>query len=416
MLTRRDFLAAASAASVLARVGVRGAFAAPGPDAGGCLVYVFQRGGCDGLSLVAPSNDPDYVADRPGDLRVADSGDGAGVPIAHDVAPHVDFRLHPAAAPLADLYADKGLAIVHAAGLLDGTRSHFVAQDLIDRGLGTTADLRHPAEGWASRLPFLGRTRCPAVATGAAIPHSLHGLNNAISVGDLRGNGLGWPGGKAGHDALKALWSAGRGDPFTEAALRGMADLDVIDGALPRGADGKVEPYKAADGSRWGEDESSRMLQAVARVVRMDVGLKVACVDIGGWDHHENLAGRFRSLCGQFSNALYSFWNDIGDKRSSTTVVVMTEFGRRLRTNKSGGADHGHGGVMLALGAGIRGGRMFGAWPGLSAERLDNGVDLAVTTDYRDVLAEVLSATAGRGAKLAEVFPGHAAKPVGIAA
>lgn len=147
----------------------------------------------------------------------------------------------------------------------------------------------------------------------------------------------------------------------------------------------------------------------------MDIGLSVACVDIGGWDHHDNLAGRFAGLAGQFSRALAAFWNDVSRYHDRLTVVVMTEFGRRLRTNKSNGADHGHGGVMMVLSGHANGGQIYGRWPGLSSGQLDNGVDLAVTTDYRNILAEILATRLRIGSALNSIFPGlPSVKPLGI--
>jgi uncharacterized protein (DUF1501 family) len=211
-------------------------------------------------------------------------------------------------------------------------------------------------------------------------------------------------------DVLTALY-AGAQDPFGLAARRALAEIKRIDAKLPRNGDGKVAPYRSESGGAYEETEAGRALQTVARLIKMEIGLSVACVDIGGWDHHEQMPGRFATLIGQFARALATFWNDTAHYHNRLTVVVMTEFGRRLRSNKSNGTDHGHGGVMMALGGNIRGGAIYGLWPGLSSAQLDNGVDLAVTTDYRAVLAEILTKRRGAGSRIPSIFPGLTPKP-----
>lgn len=408
-LTRREFLGAGAAAGLAAWPGLRhAALAADSAGGGDTLVVVFQRGGCDGLSMLAPVDDPDYVADRTPELRVQASGAKPGRPLRQTFAPHTDFRLHPEAASLGDLYDAHHLAFVHAAGLTNETRSHFVAQDLMDRGLAETGGLKSAGDGWLTRLLAIRPSSLPAVATTPAVPQSLAFHADSLAIPDLRG-GLGLPGGPQPAKVLSALY-AGGGDPFSRAAAQTLRDMALIDGRLPRGSDGKVAPYQAEQGAVYEETESGRSLQTVARLLKMDIGLTVAAVDIGGWDHHDNLAGRFAGLAGQFSRGLTAFWNDVWRYHDRLTVVVMTEFGRRLRTNKSYGADHGHGGVMMVLSGHAQGGQIFGRWPGLAAAQLDNGVDLAVTTDYRTVLAEILAVRMGMGAAVPTVFSGY--KPI----
>ncbi len=403
-LTRRTVLGLGLGVTATSLPGFRHlAFAAgrPGTDA---LVVLFQRGGCDGLSLLAPTNDPDYVADRVPELRVLADGPRPGRAIRQSVAPAVDFRLHPEAAPLGDLYDAGHLAFVHAAGLENGTRSHFVAQDLMDRGLSGIGSLKTVDDGWLTRLLAARPASMPAVATTPGVPNSLAFHADSLAIPDLRG-GLGLPGGPQAHDVLTALY-AGADDPFGRAARTTLADMALIDGHLPRGADGKVAAYQPEAGAVYEETETGRALQTVARLLKMDLGLSVAAIDVGGWDHHEQMAGRFASLAGQFARGLAAFWNDTARYHDRLTVVVMTEFGRRLRTNKSNGTDHGHGGVMLVLGGHVNGGAVHGTWPGLASHQLDNGVDLAVTTDYRTVLAEIVATRLNAGPALPAIFPG----------
>lgn len=406
-LSRRTLLQTGAAA--LAWPGLRQIAFANSASANDALIVVFQRGGCDGLSLLAPTNDADYVADRAPELRVHNDGPNPGRPLRQTFAPAIDFRLHPEAAPLGDLYDSGHLALLHAVGLENGTRSHFVAQDLMDRGLSLGTELKAPNDGWLTRLLAVHPSHAPAIATSPAIPASLGFHADSLAIPDLRG-GLGFPGGPAVKSTLAALYATAS-DPFSRAAVDTLRDMDVVDSRLTRGLDGKVADYQADNGAVYEETESGRAFRTVARLLKMEIGLSVAEIDIGGWDHHDNLAGRFSGLTRQFSRALTAFWNDIARDHDRVTVVVMTEFGRRLRTNKSNGADHGHGGVMMVLSGHAHGGEIYGRWPGLASSQLDNGVDLAVTTDYRAVLAEVLAVRLGVG----NIFPGFAnPKPLGI--
>ena len=410
-LTRRELLSLGAAAGGLATLpGIgRFAFAAAEPDDRDLLVAIFLRGGCDALSLVAPVNDPDYVADRAPELRVLDSGPKPGRPLRHSFAPAVDFRLHPEAAPLGDLYDAGQLAIVHAVGLENGTRSHFIAQDLMERGLSDAPALARVGDGWLTRLMADRPAAGPAIATTPALPVALAFHADSLAVPDLRG-GLGLPGGAQTDAVLRALYAPGE-DAFSRTAARTLADMAAIDTRLARGADGKVLPYAPEGNAIYEESEAGRALRTVAWLIRLEVGLKVACVDVGGWDHHEHMAGRFSGLAGQFARALAAFWADVARWHPRLTLVVMSEFGRRLRSNRSGGTDHGHGGVMMVLGGHVNGGAIYGRWPGLASHQLDNGVDLAVTTDYRAVLADVLTRRLGAASRLPSIFPGYTAGP-----
>lgn len=407
-VSRRGLMRGAVASGVAATLGFpRLSFAAGGsPDT---LVVVFLRGGADALSFVAPTDDPDYVAARAPELRVTTDGAKPGLRLDQALAPKIDFRLHPDTGPLAELYSGRHMAIVHAAGLIDGTRSHFVAQDLMDRGIAREEDLNRTAAGWVTRLlEGGGEGKVPAIGTSSSPSVALAGMGTALAVPDLR-YGLAPPGGPQVADTLAALFNEGDG-AYERAARETLAGLATIDGHLTRGADGKVAPYAAENGAVYEETEAGRALRTVAAVMKMDVGLRVACVDVGGWDTHEGQPGRFANAVRQLANALGAFYNDVNRYHDRLTVVAMSEFGRRLRTNRSQGTDHGHGGVMLVMGGRIGGGRMLGRWPGLASHELDRGVDLAVTTDYRTVLAELIGTEAA-----ARAFPEYKPeKPLGL--
>jgi uncharacterized protein (DUF1501 family) len=250
----------------------------------------------------------------------------------------------------------------------------------------------------------------PAIATASAPPTALALHADSLSVPDLR-NGLGLAGGDPIRDGLIAQYT-GAADPFSRSSLNSLHAMDRIDSHLGRGSDGKLVPYVAEGGPNYEDNEIGRGLSTVARLLKMDLGLSTACVDMGGWDHHEYMAGKFNGLAGQLSRALATFWNDVSRYHARVTVVTMTEFGRRLRSNKSAGTDHGHGSVMLVLGGGINGGAMYGRWPGLSSQQLDNAVDLAVTTDYRTVLAEIVDKRLHAASALPTVFPGFSPPPL----
>lgn len=401
-LTRRQFLQAASAAGCfLPLSGISQlACGASGRDAP-LLLILFLRGGADGLHLVGPSADADYQAARPPELRVADSGDKAGLLLDRSLDPAAAFCLHPEAAALAELYRGQRLAIVHAVGLNDATRSHFVAQDLLERGIADEKRIGSVDNGWLSRALLTTRGMVPAYAATAATPFSLRGMPATLVAPDLSA-GVGLPWGAPTASLLRSLAQAGN-SPVHQAGLNALDVLAAVDRALPKEGN-KVAPYRPAGKASYdGAGDLTRSLTSVARLAKMDAGLAVACVDHGGWDTHEGQQGRFANQVRQLSTGLAAFHEDMAAAGRPVVVLTMTEFGRRLRANRSGGTDHGHGACWLVSGDGVRGGAMYGKWPGLSAQKLDQGVDLAVTTDYRSVLAEVLRAG---GLLAADALPG----------
>ena len=393
-INRRDFLKAATAAGCLgAFSSVSGlAFAQTG-SAQPLLVTLFLRGGADGLALAAPANDPDYIAARPPEMRVVDSGDRAGLPLDRGLGTGLDFRLHPDAQPLADLYRAGRLSVLHAVGLSDGTRSHFVAQDLIERGLSDEAKISNLSTGWLARAvaaaPITPGNRLAAYSASSATDQALHGLPSVLATPDIS-SGLGVPWGAPMAQALRGM-AAGGTSPAHRATLAALDTLETVDRGMPRDPQGRVLAYVPGAGATYANaGELSRTLASVARLAKMEAGLRAACVDHGGWDTHEGQPGRFANQVRQLSAGLSAFHADMAAANRPVVVLVMTEFGRRVRANKSMGTDHGHGACWLALGDGIAGGRMLGRWPGLQTQQLDQGVDLAVTTDYRAILADTL--------------------------
>lgn len=415
--SRRDFLMGCSAAIAAlsgARLGTF-ALAAPGEAAGHTLVVLFLRGGWDALSVLTPLDGPDravYEAARPG-LKLPRSGADAALPISDG------FGLHPALAGLRELYQAGHLGLVTATGLVSDTRSHFDAMDYIERGtagepqagagVGDGWLARHLASmpGAASSMNLRPDLLAGAMSIGGSPAASLRGQDTLAmqDAGDFRLDDS--PGGQRWlNEALAGLYG---GDTWLDrAGQQALRDLRLIAGA----------GLKA--GGNYPDSELGHGLSTVAQVLRAGLGVRVATVDYGGWDTHEYQGdggkGHLADLLGELSAGLHAFWNDLSGAGlgGRVTVVVQSEFGRRVAQNESGGTDHGHGGATLLLGGGVKGGQIHGRWPGLVPEALYDGSDLAVTTDYRQVLSEVLRGPMGNP-NTDRVFPGfQAGKPLGL--
>lgn len=376
------------------------------------LVVLFLRGGADGLSLVSPVSDENYIAARPETLRVLREGDGAGRLITHSNA-DVEFRFHPGLAAFANLYDAGDLSLIHASGLTDATRSHFDAEARIEAGLlGASLPPGDPG-GWIGRWLAAATPGgpMPALAVGAMRPASLIGAKAAVAekLEDLLVG--------AGHwlaPQLRARLSAGFGDhgPLQVPVAEMIGLSDSLNALIWSEADGAVKAY-APDHPYPENSPISVPLMTVAQAIKSGMGLRVATVDVPGWDTHVNQAAQINDLTRGLSEAVMAFWRDLGGWQQDVSVVVMSEFGRRLRSNTAGGTDHGRGNVMMVLGPQARGGRMVGRWPGLSNDALEEGADLAVVTDYRSVLSELLTGHLGL-ADPGLVFPGFRAAPIGL--
>jgi uncharacterized protein (DUF1501 family) len=378
------------------------------------LVVIFLRGGADALNIVSPTGDAAYIDARPAPLRVARDGDAAGIRLGDgrgDGLADVDFRMHPQAAELAELFAAGDLSVVHATGLIEATRSHFDAEARIERA-ATGAATGDADGGWLGRWARHANPggALPLLAVGTALPDSLRGSHAAVAP-ELAELSL-----APGHwlaPALRARLAAG----FGQHDRLGATTRDLL--ALSQTLQdrfwmpdlGGFAPYEPT--LDFPEGQLRQPLMTVAQAIKADLGLRVATVDYGGWDTHAHQESDFPALLGGLSQTLMAFWRDLGAHQQNVSVVVMSEFGRRLRANASGGTDHGRAGAMLVLGPQARGGRLLGRWPGLENENLEEGADLAVTTDYRAVLAEVMTGHMGL-TDPAAVFPGYAPTPVGL--
>jgi uncharacterized protein (DUF1501 family) len=365
------------------------------------LVALFQRGAMDALAAVPPVGGGELARLRP---RLAMSaarsaGEGALVDLG------VGFALHPALAPLAPLFAERSLAVVHAVGSPDPTRSHFDAQDYMETG---TPGRKGTASGWLNRVcGTLGHDATPfrAVALTAAMPRALYGPQAAVAVARLEDFAVELPG------QARATRLAGRG--FESLYAEASAELlqatgrDTFD-AVRRLSEADLARYRPDPAARYPRSPLGEALRQVAQLVKADLGLEIAFCESGGWDTHVaqgTAQGSFARRADDLARAIAAFWTDLGARREDVLLMTMTEFGRTARENGSGGTDHGHGSALFLLGAGIDGGRVHGRFPGLGAETLYEGRDLPVTTDFRAVFAEVAARHLGV-AEPAALFPG----------
>jgi uncharacterized protein (DUF1501 family) len=403
--TRREILGAAAATSALAVL----------PRCGGeqpssskdVLVVLFLRGGVDGLSLCVPHGDDALYAGRP-TLSIPPPKKSGG---AIDLDGF--FGLAPAASALMPAFREGRLAFVHAAGSTDPTRSHFDAMRIAEAGSPSSS-----RTGWLARAlaatPPRSSTAVRAIAIDRAAPRSLAGARGALAVLDpsasrglLRGSSSSSKKGSLRAD-LAALYGGASRDTRS-AGEASLAALELLDRA-------RVEMRQPPTGTPYPEGELGTKLACAAAWIRAGVGLEVLTVDYGGWDFHRELGARDGEMArklDELSHALSAFDRDLGAFRDSVTLVALTEFGRRAAENASGGLDHGHGACMILLGGKLAGGRVHARWPGLATDRLDGG-DLAVTTDSRDVLADVLVRRFGCP-DIATVFPGHSPSARGFA-
>ena len=358
-------------------------------DNGHTLVVVYLRGGADGLSMVVPFEDDRYYAVRP-TLAVS-----KGDTLALDSM----FGLHQHLAPLEASYKDGALAIIHGVGSEDDTRSHFEAQDLMEHaGFG--------GGGWLGR--YLRYRPSPAVgplatvAIGKATPESLRGAPSTVTLENFDTFDF-------GEDSRRYLEDMGAlyGDVDGYLGNAAQDTLSAMDTIMTL----KDQDYSATHGALYGGDAFSRKLRQVAQLVKANVGMEAVTVDLDGWDSHFTQAVLMGSLMRQLSQGLAAFYQDLGDKMEKVTVVVMTEFGRRVYENASLGTDHGRGGVMFVLGGGVQGGRVVTEWPGLDDAVLEGPGDLPVTLNYRDVLAAVMKRH-GSMEDTRRVFPDYTAEAV----
>jgi uncharacterized protein (DUF1501 family) len=354
------------------------------------LVAIFQRGAADGLNIVVPHGEKRYYELRP-TLQIPQTAvlDLDGM-----------FGFNPALSALKPIWDAGHLGVIHAAGSPDPTRSHFDAQDYMESG---TPGMKSVEGGWMNRalLPVKGpESPLRAVALGASLPRSLRGPNEAVAIESLRSFQV--------RDANAAKI-------FEDLYL--STDDQVLNGTGKETFEAvsilkKVQstPYSPANGANYPGGRFGDSLRQIAQLIKANVGVEVAFADYGGWDHHVQEMNALPNMLRDFGGSLAAFWNDLGDLRDDVVVVTMSEFGRTAKENGTRGTDHGHANVMFVMGGPVKGGKVYGKWPGLADHELYEHRDLAVTTDFRAVLGEVVANHIGNK-EVGKVFPGYQGGP-----
>jgi uncharacterized protein (DUF1501 family) len=367
----------------------RFAFRQSAAEPGDLLVCIFLRGGTDGLSVVAPyAEGANYYGVRP-TIAVPEPGSGPFAAIDLDG----QFGLHPGLAPLKPFYEAGTLAVVHACGLTEANRSHFDAQRYVEQGVPGDKTI---GTGWIGRHLASKYTGSDSVFRGIALSDhvqaSLRGDVPALALASL--DEIGFRGPRSGKDeedlalrALQELYLAGSAaGPLQEQAQLLFETVETLQQLANEG-------YQPGGGAVYPDDGFGFGMRQIAQLIKADLGVEAACIDLGGWDTHETQGvrdGQFAALVASLGQGLAAFATDLGDRMQNVTVVTMSEFGRTTAENASHGTDHGHGNVMFLLGGGVSGGQVFSRWPGLAPGNLDDEGDLVVTIDYRDVFAEIV--------------------------
>lgn len=383
MLNRRAFIR--DGAVALVSLGFAPSFltrvvsAAAPPRRSKRLIAIFQRGAVDGLSMVVPHGEAEYYRARPG-IAVAKPGGGADATLDLDGF----FGLSPRLAPLLPLWQRRDLAIVHACGSPDATRSHFDAQDYMETA---TPGVKNTGDGWLNRYLQSRKTETDqpfrAVALTAQMPRLLQGPASVIAMSQLGQFGLR---GAGTNESFEAQYAAAADRVLNGTGREAFDAMRTLQSAAP----GRYSPESGAD---YPKTAFGQALQQIAQLAKADVGLEVAFAELGGWDTHVNQGstqGQLAARLDDFARAIAALVTDLGERMSDTVLLTMSEFGRAVAENGNRGTDHGHGNAMMVMGGGVRGGHVYGKWPGLLEADRYEGRDLAVTTDFRDVFGEIV--------------------------
>ncbi len=409
MVSRRVFLK--NGAFAMVSLGFAPSFLARTAFAAGRgrqLIAIFQRGAVDGLNMIVPFADPEYyrarpsiAIGRPGSPRVGFGGASAARPDEGALDLDGFFGLNPRLQALKPFWDRRELAIVHACGSHDATRSHFDAQDFME---SATPGVKSTDDGWLNRYLQVRKAENAAafraVSLTQQLPRALQGVAPAVAMSQLgqfgvRGERMGASFEEQYAAAADRVLNGTGRDTFD--AIRTLKAADPTRYQPEHGADYPRSPFGQA-------------LKQIAQLSKAGVGLEVAFADLGGWDTHVNQGGAQGQLATRlddFSRLIAALLADLGDRLAETVVLTMSEFGRAVNENGNRGTDHGHGNAMMIVGGGVRGGRVYGKWPGLAREQRYDGRDLAVTTDFRDVFGEIVVRHLGLQDPKA-VFPGHA--------
>jgi len=364
---------------------------------GKTLVCLFQRGAADGLNVVVPHGEEAYYAMRP-TIAVARPGQPAG---AIDLDGF--FGLHPSLAPLKPLWDQKLLAPIHAVGSPSTSRSHFDAQDFMETG---TPDVKGTPDGWLNRLLAVQGTcqQCEAepfraVAMTPQTPRILEGPTETVAMSSLGEFSVRATGTEV--ERLEALYRTGSADLVHGTGQEMFDAVKLLHSANP-------QQYLPRNNAQYPKTQFGQRMLQIAQLIKSNVGLEVAFADVGGWDTHVNQGngtGQLAARLDDFAKSLAAFTQDLGDQMNDVLVLTMSEFGRTARENGNRGTDHGHATAFFALGGGVKGGKVYGKWPGLAPEQLNEGRDLKLTTDFRTVFSEVAVKHLG-ATRVEKIFPG----------
>ncbi len=366
------------------------------------LIAIFQRGAVDGLNMVAPYGERSYYDLRPA-IAIAQPKAGNAEALLN-----LDgfFGLHPSLAPFKPLWDSQRLAIVHAAGSPANTRSHFDAQDYMESG---TPDVKSTSDGWLNRYLQTKadpqKTLIRAVSFTQNMPRVLQGKAQALAISNLSDFTI-----RAGRSSasvqggFEAIYGQTVNDVLVGTGKETFAAVNYLKEVNPA-------QYKPEHGAQYPRTPFGNSLLQIAQLIKAGVGLEIAFTDMGGWDTHVNeggARGQLGNLLQQFSSAIAALYLDLGQRMDDVVILTMSEFGRTAKENGNRGTDHGHANAMFVLGNGVRGGKVYGQWPGLKSDQLNEGRDLALTTDFRDVFGEIANRHLGVS-NVQPVFPGYAA-------
>ena len=362
------------------------------------LIAIFQRGAVDGLSMIVPYGETEYYRVRPG-IAVARPGGGAEAAVDLDGF----FAFNPRLAPLAPLWSRRDLAIVHACGSPDATRSHFDAQDYMETA---TPGVKSTEDGWLNRYLLARKAEAEhpfrAVSLTPQMPRVLQGHASVIAMSQLAQFGIR---GAAMNESFEAQYAAAADGVLNGTGREAFDAMRTLKAADPAS-------YRPANGASYPQTAFGQALQQIAQLVKSNVGLEVAFAELGGWDTHVNQGsaqGQLATRLDDFARSIAALVTDLGEDLADTVVLTMSEFGRAVSENGNRGTDHGHGNAMMVMGGGVRGGKVYGKWPGLAVANRYEGRDLAVTTDFRDVFGEIVVRHMGV-IDPSPIFPGHPVK------
>ena len=362
------------------------------------LITIFQRGAVDGLNMFVPFGEPDYYAARPS-LAIAKPGADANTAVDLDGF----FGMHPRMRPLKPLWESGRLAVVHACGSHEDTRSHFDAQDYME---SATPGVKSTPDGWMNRYLHAKEhqkaTPFRAVALAQQLPRALQGTAPALAIGQISQFGI-----RAGQStemvqsSFEAEYAAAAGSVLHSTGREAFDAVKMMKKANP-------SQYAPSNGAEYPRSPFGEALKQIAQLVKSDVGLEIAFAESGNWDHHANegsATGILANRLDDLARGIAALARDLGDRMADVVVMTMSEFGRAVAENGTRGTDHGHGNAMMILGGGVRGGKVYGKWPGLGREQRHDGRDLAITTDFRAVFNEVVRGHLGL-TDTSRVFPG----------